>query len=64
MNGVIVQLESESGTGVIEDTRGAQFTFDLKDLADGETVKVDQKVAFRPKCSKKGPYAANVRAVA
>lgn len=63
MKGTILQFDTESGQGLIEDQRGAQFPFDLNQVVDGHEVAEGDTVSFRPKGSKRGPFAARVMPV-
>lgn len=60
MKGKVLKFDSNTGTGVILDQRGAEFSFDAKEWAGDQDIRPGQEVIFRPKGSKKGPFAARI----
>lgn len=63
MKGQVLSFDSSTGTGVILDQRGAEFPFKAKECSGSQDVRPGQEVVFRPKGSKKGPFAARIAPV-
>lgn len=63
MKGEVTSFDTCTGTGVIIDQRGAEFPFTTKEWSGSQTIKTGQAVTFRPKGSKKGPFAARIAPV-
>jgi cold shock CspA family protein len=67
MKGKVLQFDKNTGAGVIEDHRGAEFPFSKDQVASNEGIQAGDQVNFRPKGSKTGPFASQIvpiRAVA
>lgn len=60
MKGKIVEFDQDAGTGLIEDHRGAEFPFSKDQVASNEGIQTGDQVNFRPKGSKKGPFASQI----
>lgn len=60
MKGTVLEYDNDAGAGLIEDQRGAEFPFTKDQVAGGQSIQVGDEVNFRPKGSKKGPFAAQV----
>jgi|AntRauTorckE5430_2_1112549.scaffolds.fasta_scaffold15751_2 cold shock CspA family protein len=60
MKGRVIQFDTDTGKGLIEDQRGALFTFDRAQWPGDQPIQLGAAVNFRPKGSKKGPYAAQI----
>jgi cold shock CspA family protein len=60
MKGTVLQFDKNTGSGLIEDHRGAEFSFSRDQVASNEDIQTGDQVNFRPKGSKKGPVAAQI----
>lgn len=60
MKGTVLQFDQNTGSGLIEDHRGAEFPFSRDQVASNEDLQAGDQVNFRPKGSKKGPFASQV----
>lgn len=60
MKGTVLKFNTSTGTGVILDQRGAEFSFNAREWVGAHDIRPGQEVTFRPKGSKKGPFAARI----
>lgn len=60
MKGKVIEYGANAGTGFIEDHRGALFPFEPGQWAGSQKITVGAEVNFRPKGSRKGPFAAQI----
>lgn len=60
MKGKVLQFDKDTGAGLIEDHRGAEFPFSKDQVASNEDIQAGDQVNFRPKGSKKGPIAVQI----
>lgn len=60
MKGTVLEFDTDTGVGLIEDHRGAEFPFTKDQVAGDQGIQAGDQVNFRPKGSKNGPFAAQV----
>ncbi|WP_152207935.1 hypothetical protein [Marinobacter changyiensis] len=60
MKGKVLKFDTDTRAGLIEDHRGAEFPFSEDQVASSQDIRAGDEVNFRPKGSKKGPFASQI----
>ncbi|PXX92341.1 hypothetical protein DIT71_03840 [Marinobacter vulgaris] len=60
MKGKVLHFDPDTKAGLIKDHRGAEFPFSDDQVISSEDVQTGDEVNFRPKGSKKGPFASQI----